>query len=333
MDYSAEFNRIFSSCKEKGFIATNFAYLKAFFEKGENLNMLKHALTTKRNFTAIKVIDKLRVKVVPFLHINQHTYASIFWLNKMSIIPDSDFAAMRSKFEIMKNYEKMFEDTENGFIMLQIDSKRWAHREEKSFEKKTRTADLGFERIADATFFIDLDEILDMHGLAKRCTAQRRSLFIVDEAWSTLAELPGAPSCERKAAKLREIRQAVGICGRRNTSHMTELSAEQRRKIELVNSVANRLQAAGIRYFLCSAASLGDILCAVWLYFRNIDFDKAIKIADGRAPEIGERQLVFGKTGNVPFELLGQAHMNWINASKEQRIAAGKNQAATAPMP
>ena len=178
--FSSEFNKIFTDCNEKGYVKNNQEYLKSFFEKTENLTMLKHSLTTKRNFAAIRIIDKLQIRIIPMMYINQHTYESIFWLNKMNMIPDSDFLEMQKKFTVMKNSEAMFRDTRRNFITQQIENSRKEHKSTRGCDKPV---DLSMELngmafIGEAIFFIDLDEFIDIQGFSSNHKNDHANFFV-----------------------------------------------------------------------------------------------------------------------------------------------------------
>lgn len=316
--YSDEFNNIFLSCKEKNYIIRHVPYLREFFEKKENLEMLRHSLTTKRNLTAIKIIDILGARILPLQRINQHTYTSIFWLYKMNHISPQEFALIQKRFEVMNNHKSMFEDTEASFIMQQMENKRHSYRDEKRAERKVSMKDLKFEYERNVTFLIDIDEFIDSEGVLEACTRDVRSVFRTAGDLTTLALFCDDGRAGEKTGKLRRIRVELED-GVRIPLTTGRLSREDRKKLDSFSSALNKLNRWGISYYLGSRLALGDILAVLYAHLRYEDFARVFQVVDGQHIAVsGTRSLVFGRCGNVPAQFFDLTLQNYIRVLEEK---------------
>jgi hypothetical protein len=316
MEFSEEFNRIFNGCEDKNYINLNVPYIAAFFENPDNLNMLRHSLTTKRNFTALKIIEKLGLKTAPYMIINQHTYLSVYWLYKMGIIPSSDFKKMKTQFEIMKKAQAMFEDTEKIFINMQIEHKREAAKSNKTVERSMSIRDLGFKICTDLVVFVNVDSIFNVKQVAEANRGLVESIFNVHEVLDTLHIFDSDLQHYTKASTLAEIRKK--LCMKIAPKNMI-LDKAQRKQIESLESHLLKLKRMNILYFIVTESSLGDLLVFLYLYFHSVDISCAAKIHLSANYPTSQRILVFDRS-NLPLEFLPKTVENLIeNRRKSDR--------------
>ena len=350
--YSPEFNKIFAECSERGYVKNNHERLRSFFERAENLTMLKHVLTTKRNFAAIRIIDRLKIKVIPMLYINQHTYESIFWLNKMGIVTDSDFLEMEKKFCGMKNSEIMFRDTRRNFISMQIENSRREHKHTRGCDRPAdlpaslQRMELAF--IGEATFFVDLDEFIDVQELLSGCSNIKRNSSKYDHVTDYYARHPSDSvenhpllRIDRKISsfilteddslrpeKQEGFRVAKSFfSSEKSYLHYERLSPAQKKSINRLIPIIHRLESADTSCLLVSRHPLGRILYVFLVYNINIRFLAVISISSemdvsglSKFHRSDRHALVFGRGGNMPPELLELTVDNYLRELKMMHV-------------
>lgn len=304
METTQEIEQLFQNCKDKSYIKSNVNELKAYFSPSQNLNALKVALTTNRNFTALKIIEQLNLKVIPYIHINNFTFVSIFWLNRMKVIPDDEFEALCRKFEILNNFDTLYEETEKNFIVLQIEKRR------RLLQKRRRTCSTNiniqqyFKPCEEMTFQFILDDIIDIEKYISGFEDFERYVFWTD--LRTFEVFPDDASRGIKTHQFKEVKMKLGTCSLRSFSKFHTLDAEVQDKLEELMRAVNKARRAGHKYYMCSYRPLPAALTFCYLFMNNIDLTKIVEIketSDLHFPAHG-RRIVFGRNGNLSYEYL-----------------------------
>jgi hypothetical protein len=109
---------ILDKCKDKLYINSNKSYLKDILNKPNNLEVLRSELNSRRNYFTLQILEKMQfdfIKILPNFelkkNITHYTYGSVNWLYKNKYLSEEKFLEIKEKFTVMKNYEKMFDDT------------------------------------------------------------------------------------------------------------------------------------------------------------------------------------------------------------------------------
>lgn len=317
MKLDEEFLKILDECEDKSYIKSKADFLKLYFSKTENLDMLKHILTTKRCTVGIKIIGTLKLKVIPFLEINQYTYYSIYWLNKIKVITTEDFLAMKNKFMTMENSSYFFESVERNYMMAQIEDRRKSYKDNKSPSSVVNVMNMGFKPVLDSIFFINLDGLLEWENeeIINLGISEKLSLGFKGNAKSKSSKI--------SKSKLSKIYSKLGQkC--KNGAKYKNLSASNRKMIDLISSAQIKLLKCGIKCFLYNKVSLNSLLLIGWKYFYNIDIKYLISTSKKEIESTDKRTLFFGKDG-IPLCLLKRAVSNCIFRHEEKIKSKAKN--------
>ncbi|CAD27123.1 hypothetical protein [Encephalitozoon cuniculi GB-M1] len=183
MERITDISDLLEKCKDKGFVNDNKEWIKEKMGRPPLRDQMRSLLGTKKNVFGIKLIEALDVpadELVPSLddrkNINQYVYSTYYCLYKMRLIGRDRFERARDHFRCMKNYEKMFVDTENSFIISRIEADR---RKDKMVKRE-------FNRVMDSkeelrSLLIELPEVTsDEVCRIKDGLCSVRSVFVVD---------------------------------------------------------------------------------------------------------------------------------------------------------
>ncbi|ADM12247.1 uncharacterized protein Eint_091180 [Encephalitozoon intestinalis ATCC 50506] len=212
-------------CKDKAFVNDNKEQIRTKMIQQPLRDQVRSLLGTKRNTAIVRLIEAVEApadELVPSIedrkNINQYVYSTYYYLYKMGLIRREKFEDVKKHFQCMKNYEKMFEDTENSFIISKIEADR---RRDKMIKREFNKASDTKEEIKSllielpeittkevceikdgltsvrSVFVIDLDPIFGIGGLrcqAKEETSRRISeirdiLFCIDNSCSRIITL------------------------------------------------------------------------------------------------------------------------------------------------
>ncbi|KAM0680346.1 hypothetical protein GINT2_001402 [Glugoides intestinalis] len=304
METTQEIEQLFQNCKDKSYIKSNVNELKAYFSPSQNLNALKVALTTNRNFTALKIIEQLNLKIIPYIHINKFTFVSIFWLNRMKVIPEDEFEALCRKFEILNNFDVLYEETEKNFILLQIEKRR------RLLQKRKRPCNMNidvhqyFKPCEEMTFAFILDDVIDIEKYISGFEDFTRYVFWTD--LKTFEVFPDDFNRRNKIHQFKEVKMKLGTCSLKSFSKFHTLDGAVQDKLEDLMRAVNKARKAGYRYYMCSYRPLPAALTFCYLFMNNIDLTKIVEITgsnDLHFPAHG-RRMVFGNGGNLGYAYL-----------------------------
>lgn len=292
-------------------------HLRSYFSIPDNLNMLKLALTTRRNISALKIIEKLELKVLPHIHIDAFTYTSLYWLNRMGILPDNEFVQLQGKFVAIKNFESLFEGTERNFMYLQMKKRKRIYSKLKTSERAVDISDLKMRFVDRISFFFIMDDIVDVEEMARSFHTLRKSIFCSD--FEALETFSGDPQRDLKIMKLREMRSRLYSCPTKSFSQFSSLDRPVKDRLEGVMMFVNRIKRQGSRYYICSRKPLADVLCFAYLYLNNIDLTRVVHLSSIQSLPfpVSGRKVFFGKDGTVPYELLKCTLENFCRTSDE----------------
>lgn len=322
MDLSSKNESLLLNCNDKNYIKKNFESLKSYFASEENLDFLKLALTTKRNILALKTIQQLGLKIIPHIYINPYTYRSLFWLNKMKVIPEDEFQALKTRFRAIKNFENLFKETEKNFIELQIRKKRQIYRSIKVESNRIdKITTLGYKEVDRATFMFFVDDILDVEVFSKDFTELIDKIFSCN--LETLETSNSDPQKELKIGKFREIKTKLYKHPTRSFSQYLNQDQKIRDQIETLMKFISKIRKFGYKFYICSNKPLPYLLCFVYLCFNNVDLTKTmcLKSINELPFPISGRKIFFGSGGNVSWELLNTAFEEFSYMLNEKLIA------------
>lgn len=324
MEFSPELEQLFLNCRSKDYIRANIEYLRSYFSIPANLDMLSLALTTKRNISALKIIEQLGLKVLPHTHIDAFTYTSLYWLNRMRIVADDEFASLQNKFTAIKNFETLFEETEKNFIGLQIEKKRQIYSRFKTSRRAVSILDLKMKRVDKISFFFIMDDIVDVGKVVAEFQVLRNSVFGSD--FETLETFSGDVQRDAKISKLREIRSKLYSYPLRSFSRFADLDKPTKDRLEGVMRFVNRIKRQNSRYYICSRRPLADVLCFAYLYLNNIDLTRVVHLPSiQNLPfPVSGRGVFFGEHGTVRYELLNHTLENFRQGHDTEDMEAAR---------
>lgn len=314
METTQELDQLFINCRDKNYIKSNMDGLKSFFSTPQSINALKYALTTNRNFTALKIIEQLNLKIIPYIYINKFTFVSIFWLNRMKVIPNDEFEKLSRKFEILKDFDILYEETERNFISLQIEKRRRMHsHSDKTVNtltpierhlKEARMIHKYMKPCSSMSFVFLIDEVVDIEKITSEFADFGKYVFSTD--LKTFEEFPDDPEKNMKAFKFRDVKMKLSMSSLRSFSQFSKMDAKQQERIEELMKVINKIRRCGFKYYICSYKALVISLTFCYLFMNNIDLTKIVEISrDLKLPEnfpVLGRKVVVGKNGNVRYE-------------------------------
>ncbi|EQB61790.1 hypothetical protein NAPIS_ORF00639 [Vairimorpha apis BRL 01] len=165
-------DEIIEKCKDKYYISKNKSFLREYFNKKENIEFLINEMNSKRNYTILNILERINFSfesVVPSFDsknnkfLTYYMYSSIFWMYKKNYISCDKFDDIKLSFQKMKNFAKMFEDTENHYIMYNIEKDRKIQKQIKDdFNAKNNSSVvIQREEIPKMVFFLNVDNIFD----------------------------------------------------------------------------------------------------------------------------------------------------------------------------
>lgn len=317
MELTQEINQLFLCCRDREYIKTNLNSLKSYFSLPQNISFLRLALTTNKNFTALKIIEKLDLNILPYIHINTFTFVSIFWLHKMGKILDAQFNSLKRKFQVLNNFDDLVEETESNFIQLQIKKNRRLNK-----RKCMNAIDINslFKSCDNMVFIFNLDSLFNLENYIEPFTELRNNVFYTD--LKSFEEFPNDVDRIIKQNRFKELKGRLINCSYRNFSNFYSLDLETRAKLEELMSALNKIRRCGFRYYLCSTRSLPSTLTFCYLYINMIDLTKIIEIQpeeELNLPVPG-RKVFFGGKGNIGYEFLKQTTNNLTQFMKDQNL-------------
>lgn len=282
--------QLLQNCKDKNYIKSNLEHLKAHFSSSQNIDTLKQLLTTNNNFTALKIIEQLNLKIMPFIHINTHTFVSIYWLNRMKVLSDEEFEFLLKKFEILKNFDVIYEETEKNYIKLQIEKRRRLHlRGNKANNSvlNVRTLSMYFKVSTNRTFVLCLDDFIDSVDFEKyvneKTLGEEYGGYRINEdlfgtTLKTFEKYADDPLKNEKIYRFRDVKLKLANCPFRSFSQFNKLEERVKVRIERMMVMINKIKKCSYRYYIYSYKPLSSILTFCYLYLNNIDLTKIIEI-------------------------------------------------------
>lgn len=314
MEITQEINQLFLCCKDKEFIRTNLDYLKSYFSLPQHFNELKIALTTNKNFSALKIIEKLNLDVMPYIYINSFTFISIYWLHRMGRIDKEQFESLSKKFKVLNNFDYLQEETEKEFITLQMNKRRRINKKSGSNNIDINSLFKGCENMV---FIFDLDSLFDIEKYIESFMSLRNTVFCTE--LKSFEEFPSEPDRILKQNKFKELKGRLVSCSNRNFSNFFSVDLETRGKLEDLMNALNKIRRCGFKYYLTSTRPLSSTLTFCFLHINMIDLTKIIEIERGvelNLP-ISGRKVFFGGEGNVKYEFLKQTVSNLTKFLKD----------------
>lgn len=284
------------NCKEESYIHSNMAAIKTHFTALQNITALKEALSTKNNFTALKVIKCLGLSVLPNVNLNSFTFVSLFWLNRMGVIQNPDFIAISRKFEILRNFDVLREETEKEFIALQIQKRRCT-----GIRRYPPLQQLQFSSFFNVcrtmSVFFNLDDVLDFEWYTFDFPDLKNRLFRTE--LRTFEDFRNDPLKNEKIYGFRAIRNSLTTCPVRSFSQFYKLGYKDKQKAEALMSAINKVKRCGMKYYVYSYKNLPTIMTFCYLFFNNIDLTKLLEIASPADLEfkIPGRRVIIGNEG------------------------------------
>jgi hypothetical protein len=328
MELTQEMNQLLLCCKDKEYIKNNLETLRVYFSIPNALNLLKLSLTTNKNFTALKIIEKLNIKIMPFIYINSFTYVSLFWLNKMEMLEEKEeFLKIIRKFQILKDFDVLEEETENKFMKLQIEKKR------RQFSNKRRKSNIKIDLIQrldnnnsnnsnvnnsnvsfmkpSLLFIFNLDELFNIEDLIENFSDLKNGLFSTD--LKTFEEFPNDPERVLKQNKFKELKGRLINCPIRNFSNFFNLDLQSKLKLEELMDALSKIKKGGFKYYLISERPLSTILTFCYLFINCMDLTKIIEIKSAQDVNsinwpVAGKKISF--PGNIKYKFLRETISN-----------------------
>lgn len=166
-------DEVMEKCKDKLYISRNKAFLKDFFKQKENMDFITKEMNSKRNYTILNILERINFPydlVVPVFDsknnrfLTYYMYSSIFWIYKKNYISYDKFVDIQLSFQKMKNFSKMFEDTENHYIMYNIEKDRKIQKQIKDDFNARNIFNITIKRenIPKMVFLLNVDNIFDL---------------------------------------------------------------------------------------------------------------------------------------------------------------------------
>lgn len=312
MELTQEMNQLLLCCKDKEYIRTNLENLRAYFSVPQAICLLKFALTTNKHFIALKIIEKLNLKVIPYLHINSFTYISLFWLHKMGLVFKDEFILLSRNFQILKNFDILEEETENSFMRLQMEKRRRKFKKRRNSKEQALAISLfkGIDYLNNNyTFVFYLDDLFNIEKQIESFSELRNGLFLTD--LNSFEEFPGDIDKTAKQNRFKELKVRLINSPIRNFTNFFVLDSETKNKLEDLMDALSRIKKCGFRYYLCSQRPLSSILTFCYLFINCMDLTKIIETKTGQeldTPFFGKK-IVFG-SGNIKYEFLKETVSN-----------------------
>ncbi|KAI5150520.1 hypothetical protein ENBRE01_1548 [Enteropsectra breve] len=321
MEYSTKFIRIMEACRQRGYISSNAGFLRDFFEHQHHIDELKHALTCPMNVTALNIIEKLRINVMPILHINPNTYLSVFRLNKMKIIADSDFDSILGKFKIIKNYEKMFEDTEKDWIRYNIDRRRKNVNEKVTYKMLQDVSQMHTPAIEDAVVYIDLETIFPEYEDLIDGWEDYIYKWLHWDGLYTLSRDNGK-NITTKSMALRGVFKSFDYSPRIYRYVFAALRRKEIHLKDIVREMLKKMAENNIEYYFCGKSSLGILLFLAISFLKPVDhyLEKVISLQKNDFFPTDKKILYFSsKEGGIGFEYMENT-LNRLIENKSKSI-------------
>ncbi|EEQ81744.1 hypothetical protein NCER_101693 [Vairimorpha ceranae BRL01] len=165
-------SEIIERCKDKTYLNQNKTFLKELFRQRKSIDCLKNELNGKRNYFVLNILERIDYDfhlIIPTLekkYITQYMYASMFWLYKKAYIDKKQLEKIQENFRVMKNFTKMFEDTENHFLMFRIENDRKLQKIIKEDYNNKTIPNIkilpNFE--GEYVFILNVDSLFDLGG-------------------------------------------------------------------------------------------------------------------------------------------------------------------------
>jgi hypothetical protein len=161
---------ILEKCRDKNFVLQNKEFIREYFKQQKSLDHLKNEINGKRNYLILNILERIDFPInllIPIFekkYITQYMYASMFWLYKKSYIDIDLLKSIQEEFKIMKNYTKMFEDTENHFLMFKIENDRKLQKLIKEDYNMKSITNVKIERNYEGeyVFVLNVDSLFDL---------------------------------------------------------------------------------------------------------------------------------------------------------------------------
>lgn len=161
---------ILEKCRDKNFVLQNKEFIREYFKQQKSLDHLKNEINGKRNYLILNILERIDFPInilIPVFekkYITQYMYASMFWLYKKSYIDSDLLKSIQEEFKIMKNFTKMFEDTENHFLMFKIENDRKLQKLIKEDYNMKSITNVKIERNFEGeyVFVINVDSLFDL---------------------------------------------------------------------------------------------------------------------------------------------------------------------------
>ncbi|EOB14031.1 hypothetical protein NBO_41g0007 [Nosema bombycis CQ1] len=161
---------ILDKCKDKLYINSNKSYLKDILNKPNNLEVLRSELNSRRNYFTLQILEKMQfdfIKILPNFelkkNITHYTYGSVNWLYKNKYLSEEKFLEIKEKFTVMKNYEKMFDDTYQNYITTRIDQDRKLFKYNKEESNKIKDRNEEIKKLIEETSSFKINDFKKNH--------------------------------------------------------------------------------------------------------------------------------------------------------------------------
>lgn len=263
---SNEIEEIFINTNNKDYVTNNIEHLRSLFSIPLNFHYLRLALTNKRNIPALKIIQKTRIQIIPYLYINLYTYTSLYYLYRMGIIENKVFLEQKRNFIILNNFDSLCNEVEMNFLKLQVEKQRRKINKSVELKKIDRKDDFSFLNMGFSNteenkfvFVFLLDEVVD---------------YNIDNSF--LKDFDGIRSFYEndlfKSAKFKDLKMRIYSSNFKGFSHYNNLDRNKKCKIESILWLISRIKKAGFKYFIASKNTFSKAILAVHLYFNSLDF-------------------------------------------------------------
>lgn len=317
MEDVTDISDLLERCKDRAFMNNNRDRIKECILRQPLRDQARGLLGSKKNIFVLRLIEAIGIPVdglLPSLedkrNINQHVYSTYYYLYKTSIIDDGVFERARDYFKCMRNYEKMFVDTESSFIISRIEADRRRHKAMKRELNKVAGAEeelqlmlaelpeigvdevVGTKNISSvrSTFVIDVDPVFDTGGLrghakedgARKISEIRDGLFCLDNTYlrfNTLGTVgerwrDGRPEQPRDGRyhRFERILHEVERSKHASTPLFYAIDRLAGSRITRLYGAIVRLQKMHQRVYLVSRCPLSQVLAEL-LFFEYFDAD------------------------------------------------------------
>ncbi|WUR04366.1 uncharacterized protein VNE69_08121 [Vairimorpha necatrix] len=320
---------ILEKCRDKNYLNQNKTFIREYLKQRKSLENLKYELNGKKNYLVLNILEKIDFDfhlVIPSFekkYITQYMYSSIFWMYKKAYIDKKQLEKIQENFKIMKNYTKMFEDTENHFLLFRIENDRKLQKiiKEDYNIKNITNIKINPNFTGDYLFILNVDSLFDL---------SKYNDYEIEDSKELISRIKH----EFNKFSLQEEGELYNLNRIKGKFHYSTLLFNKvdrllNNKFSKVYSNILQVKRKGIEVKLASECSLSQMLAEITFFkYENILNEDLITIKDKTEAyrrifkeNEGKRIVVFGENEEIEYEKkVWYIDMKYLNIFNKQTL-------------